>query len=152
MASTLLVTSGSLLLTGISPRGNYFEVLPELIFFCLGGSIGMPALNIAAFAGTRPGEEGLASGLINTSMCVGFPLGLAVLLTIAGALGSGAIGAVDPSASAAASIVLGFRYALFSAAILGALGVLVALRMKDPPRGPPELHSENGNGATATGL
>ena len=94
----------------------------------------MPSLNIAAFAGTRPGEEGLASGLISSSMRVGFPLGLAVLLTIAGATSSGAIGASDPTASAAAAIVLGFRYALFASAILGISGVLVALKIKEPPK------------------
>jgi len=32
-----------------------------------------------ALAGTKHGEEGLASGVVNTSFRVGFPLGLAVL-------------------------------------------------------------------------
>lgn len=140
VSSMVLVTLGSLMLTEISPQGNYFGVLPGFILFALGGSIGLPALNIAAFAGTKPGEEGLASGLISTSMRIGFPLGLALLLTIAGVTGSGAIGAANASA---ASTVLGFRYALFAAAILGALGVLVALRIKEHPRGPNPKDSEN---------
>lgn len=134
VASTILVTLGSLLLTEISPSGNYFGILPGFIIFALGGSIGMPALNIAAFAGTKPGEEGLASGLISTSMRIGFPLGLALLLTIASATGSGAVGLSNPSASVAAAVVLGFRYALFASAILGTLGVIVALKIKEPPR------------------
>ncbi|MGI0080778.1 MAG: MFS transporter, partial [Nitrososphaerales archaeon] len=99
VAATALVALGSLLLTEISPQGSYFGILPGFILFALGGSIGMPALNIAAFAGTKPGEEGLASGLISTSMRVGFPLGLAVLLTIASATGSGAMGAASSSVS-----------------------------------------------------
>ena len=139
--STALVALGSLALTNISPHGSYIDAVPGLILFALGGSIGMPSLNMAAFAGTKPGEEGLASGLISTSMRVGFPLGLALLLTVAAAA-SGAIGLANPSASAAASVVLGFRYALFAAAALGILGVLVALKIKDPPRFSPENGSQ----------
>lgn len=143
VVSTVLITAGSLFLTEISTKGSYLSVLPGLVLFALGGSMGMPALNIAAFAGTKPGEEGLASGLISTSMRVGFPLGLALLLTIAGAASSGAIGATDTSASVAAAVVLGFRYALFASAILGILGIIVALKIKDGPRNQQEMHTED---------
>jgi MFS family permease len=144
VASTLLITFGSLFLIEISTNGTYLSVLPGLLLFCLGGSIGMPALNIAAFAGTRPGEEGLASGLISTSMRIGFPLGLAVLLTIAGAAGSGAMGASDPTAAVAGAIVIGFRYALLASAVLGVLAVIVALRIKETHRNnSPEVNSED---------
>jgi len=144
LGATALITLGSLLLTIISPHGTYLDVLPGFILFAIGGSIGMPALNIAAFAGTKPGEEGLASGLISTSMRIGFPLGLAMLLTVAGgAAGSAAIGASDPSASVAGAIVLGFRYALLAAAVLGIVGVLVALRLKEPEK--PNQESSESN-------
>jgi MFS family permease len=133
VASAVLVTLGSLLLTIISVHGSYYDILPGSLLFALGGSIGMPTLNIAAFAGTRPGEEGLASGLISTSLRVGFALGLALLLTIAGATGAGAVGASDPSASIAVSVVIGFRYALIGSATLGVIGILVAMRIKGPP-------------------
>jgi EmrB/QacA subfamily drug resistance transporter len=143
VASTAFIALGSLMLTNISPTGNYFEVLPGFILFAIGGSIGMPSLNIAAFAGTKPGQEGLASGLISTSMRIGFPLGLALFLTIAGAAGSGAIGLADPSPAVAAAVVQGFRYALFASAALGILGVLVALRLKEPPRFTPPNIEQN---------
>jgi len=130
VASAALIAAGSALLVGLSPNGDYFGILPGMILWSLGASIGFPAINVAAIAGTKPGEEGLASGLISTSTRLGFPLGLAVLLTVAGA--------TDPQPVAdvvsAAGLVRGFQFAIATAALLGVLGVLVALRVKEPPK------------------
>jgi EmrB/QacA subfamily drug resistance transporter len=131
LTSTALVTTGYALLTQISPTGTYFGILPGMILWALGASVGFPALSIAAMTGTRSGEEGLASGLINTSFRVGFPLGLAVLLTVAGATDPAPVGAVDPIV-VAAGMVTGFQYALVVAALLGLLGFMIAFRIKDP--------------------
>jgi len=130
VGSAGLIAAGSALLVGISPNGDYFGILPGMILWSLGASIGFPAINVAAIAGTKPGEEGLASGLISTSTRLGFPLGLAVLLTVAGA--------TDPQPVAdvvsAAGLVRGFQFAIATAALLGVLGVLIALRIKEPPK------------------
>src|SRR5256884_223627 len=125
VGSAGLIAAGSALLVGISPQGDYLGILPGMILWALGASIGFPAINVAAIAGTKHGEEGLASGLITTSTRLGFPLGLAVLLTIAAA--------TDPAPDAA-GVVTGFRYAIAAAALLGVPGVLVALRIKEPPK------------------
>jgi len=82
-------------------------------------------------AGIKHGEEGLASGVVNTSFRVGFPLGLAVLLTVAGAFDPLPPGAVTAT-SIAAGVVAGFQYALFAGALLGALAFFLALRIEDP--------------------
>ena len=135
LLSTSLMAVGTALLTQIAVAGSYFVLLPGLMVWALGASIGFPAVNIAAIAGTKPGEEGLAAGVVNTSFRVGFPIGLAILLSIAGAADPLPPGA--PSVSAiAAGVVAGFRVALFAGALLGALGVLLALKLKDP--GPPQ--------------
>ena len=130
VGSAGLIATGSALLVGISPNGDYFGILPGMILWSLGASIGFPAINVAAIAGTKPGEEGLASGLISISSRLGFPLGLAVLLTVAGA--------TDPQPVAdvvsAAGLVRGFQFAIATAALLGVLGVLNALRVKEPPK------------------
>jgi len=130
VASAALIAAGSALLVGLSPNGDYFGILPGMILWSIGATIGFPAINVAAIAGTKPGEEGLASGLISTSTRLGFPLGLAVLLTVAGA--------TDPQPVAdvvsAAGLVRGFQFAIATAALLGVLGVLVALRVKEPPK------------------
>lgn len=132
LLSSAFVTLGVLLLIPISPQGSYWGIVPGMTVWALGASIGFPAVNIAAVAGIKHGEEGLASGVVSTSFRIGFPLGLAVLLTVAGvfdppaAAGSGAI-------AAAAAVVAGFQYALFGGVLLGALAFVLALRIKDPP-------------------
>ncbi len=134
LVSTGLATVGIALLTVISAQGSYFLVLPGMIVWTLGASIGFPAVNLAAVAGTKPGEEGLASGVVSTSFRIGFPLGLAVLLTIAGAFDPPAAAGVG-SYAALEGVVTGFRYALFAAVMLSLLGLALASRIKDvkPP-------------------
>jgi MFS family permease len=109
-----LVTLGALLLLSISVETGYLGILPGSVVWALGASIAFPALEIAGLAGTRPGEEGLASGLIQTSQRLGFPLGLALLLTVASAF--------DPHLGLA-----GFRYAFLGSAVLGAVGLGLAI-------------------------
>ena len=122
MASSALIALGTLMLTPISPTGSYLVVLPGFMVWAFGASIGMPTVNIIAVAGTKHGEEGLAAGVINTSFRVGFPVGLAVLLTVANAF--------DPPSNAA-GIVAGFQVALVAGALLGVLGLLLTLLLKD---------------------
>lgn len=126
LVSSGLVAIGTLLLTPMSPNGNPWVLMPGFLIWALGASIGFPAINIAAVAGTKPGEEGLASGVVNTSSRIGFPVGLAILLTVAGVF--------DPPSSAA-GIVAGFQVAVVAASLIGVLGFLIALKLKDvkPP-------------------
>jgi EmrB/QacA subfamily drug resistance transporter len=135
LLSTTLATVGIALLTLISAQGSYFVILPGMIVWTLGASIGFPAVNLAAVAGTKPGEEGLASGVISTSFRIGFPLGLAILLTIAAAFDPPAAAAGVGSYAALEGVVTGFRYALFAAVLLSLLGLALASRIKDvkPP-------------------
>jgi len=137
LLSSALVSFGTVLLFPMSPNGSALVLMPGLLVWALGASIGFPAINIAAVAGTQPGEEGLASGVVNTSSRVGFPVGLAILLTVAGAFDPPSAG---PASAAAAGVVAGFQAAVVAAALLGVLGFLIALRLKDikPRWGPPD--------------
>lgn len=139
--SMVLVTAGCALLTQIPASGTYLGVMPGMLLWSIGASIGFPALSIAAVAGTKPGEEGLASGLIGTSQRMGFPLGLSVLVAISTAMDPAPVGAGGTAAtqlaSAVAVVVGGFHYAFLASAVMGLAGVAVALRIKSP--GPPQM-------------
>ena len=130
VGSTALMTIGSAQLTQISIAGGYLGIFPGMILWVLGASLSFTALNIAGLAGTKPGEEGLASGLLNTSQRVGAPLGLAILLTV--------VSATDPPPSVAlgpgslVGIVTGFQYAFLASAIMNGIGLVIALRIRRP--------------------
>src|SRR6478735_9861462 len=80
----LLAAAGLLLLTQLPVDGSYVvDLLPALILTSLGmGAVFMP-LTLIATTGLKDEDQGLASGLFNTSQQVGGALGLAVLTTIA---------------------------------------------------------------------
>lgn len=130
VTSMTFVTLGSALLTQISVSGGYFGILPGMLLWSFGASVGFPALNIAAVAGTRPGEEGLASGIIGTSQRVGFPVGLAILLTVATVTDPPSSGTGSQLGSLA-GVVTGFQYAFLASTIISTIGLLIALRAKD---------------------
>ena len=115
--STTLVTLGLAALAPLPVSAGYLGILPGTILWALGASIGFPALAIAGLAGTKHGEEGLASGLIQTSQRLGFPLGLSMVLTVASAF--------DPGLG-----LTGFRYAFLGAAVLSVIGLGIALRFR----------------------
>ncbi len=130
------IVAGNALLTLISAQATYLVVEPGSILWALGASIGFPALYIVALAGTKPGEEGLASGIITTSQRIGFPLGLAVMVSVASAF------TLQPTGSPTSAdlVVLGFRYAFVAATILSVIGLAIAFRIKTDkgPKAPPQ--------------
>jgi len=136
--SSGLMTAGVALLTQISPAGGYLGILPGFLVWSFGASIGFPAVTIAGLAGTRPGEEGLASGLINTSQRLGGPVGLAVFLTIIGAAQSRGVAA--SAVTSQAPVVVGFQEAFVAMVLLNLVGVFVALRIRhEHERGRPPV-------------
>jgi EmrB/QacA subfamily drug resistance transporter len=81
----LLLTGGGLVwFAQVSPDGSYLgDILFPSLLAAVGLGLSFVPMTIAAVAGVRPDEAGLASGLINTSQQVGGALGLAILATIA---------------------------------------------------------------------
>ena len=123
-AGFLLATSGLVLLTQLPVHGSYLtNVLPALVVSALGlGAVFMP-LTLIATTGLDDEDQGLASGLFNTSQQVGGALGLALLSTLATSKTASAGG------SPAHALVVGFHWAFAAGALfcLAALAVMVAL-------------------------
>jgi EmrB/QacA subfamily drug resistance transporter len=126
-----LQTFGYLLLSQISLTESYSGgLLGPMLIIGFGTGLGFTAINIAALTGTKRGEEGLASGLINTSRQIGGPIGLAVLLTVANFETPHPTGHLLLMQSAGAATVMGFDYAFLAAAILTAIGIIFAGSLK----------------------
>lgn len=124
----ILQTAGYLFLSYTSLKESYFEgLLGPMLLIGLGTGFGFTAINIAGLQGTRKGEEGLASGLINTSRQIGGPVGLAVLLTVANLATPHKTGQLIQSAAA---LVTGFDYAFLTAALLTGIGIILAFLVK----------------------
>src|SRR5579862_7614756 len=80
----VLTAIGMLLFARMPVHGVYVsDVLPAMLVASLGlGAVFMP-LTLVATTGLKDEDQGLASGLFNTSQQIGGALGLAILSTIA---------------------------------------------------------------------
>lgn len=125
----VIAAAGLLLMTRIPVDGTYLtSVLPSLLLVSLGmGAVFVP-LTLVATTGLQDEDQGLASGLFNTSQQIGGALGLAILSTIA---------ASHTNDSSKEQLVHGFHWAFAGSSVfvLGGLFALVTmLRQRDVAR------------------
>ncbi len=132
-----VMTLGLVLFTQVSADGSYWRNLfPGFLVIGFGMPLAFVSLTIAALAGTRPAEAGLASGLINTSQQIGGAVGIAVLSTIAT---STTTGAVSSGTALPRALTQGFQNAFWAGAAITFVGVIVSLvlvRQRDLAQGP----------------
>ena len=118
----------------MSPDGSYAgEVLVPFLLAGAGIGITFVTVTVAAMAGVRPAEVGLASGLVNTSRQIGGSLGLAILATTATSRTAHLIG----HDSARAALTSGFQRAFVLAGIFAGVGALASallIPLRRPPR------------------
>ena len=122
-----LIALGLIWFTQISANGTYLgDILGPSLLAGIGLGFAFVPVTIAAVSGIADREQGLASGLINTSQQIGGALGLAILAAVA----NGIIGSShDP-----AKLVEGFQSAFAVGAgfaILGLIATLVLIRSSD---------------------
>ncbi|ADB52993.1 MFS transporter [Conexibacter woesei] len=112
--------SGYLLFMRIDASPTYIvDILPTMLLLGIGFAFCFPALNMQATAGVADHEQGLASGLVNTS----FQVGGAVVLAIAAAIVTSQAGvSTDPQ-----TLLDAYRPALGVVAGISAAGLLVSL-------------------------
>ncbi|HEY8028921.1 MAG TPA: MFS transporter [Gaiellaceae bacterium] len=138
----VLTAIGMLLFARMPVGGSYVtDVLPGMIVASLGmGAVFMP-ITLVATTGLKDEDQGLASGLFNTSQQIGGALGLAILATIAAGRTHG---------SSKAALVHGFHYAFAGASVfvVAALVLMLALlRKRDVAR----IEAEATGGAAVVG-
>jgi EmrB/QacA subfamily drug resistance transporter len=120
-----LLAVGMLLFTQVPVDGSYAtDLLPGFLLIAVGLAFCFVPISIAALAGVRQAEAGLASGLINTSQQVGGAVGIALLSTIAVTRTENEVagGTAVPEA-----MTSGFQLAFWVGAAIAVVGVVAAL-------------------------
>jgi EmrB/QacA subfamily drug resistance transporter len=132
-AGMLFVALGLAWFSQVSVGGGFLtDILGPSVLAAIGLGFGFVTSTIAAVSGVDEREQGLASGLINTSQQIGGALGLAVLSTIATTrtdhvMASGA-------SSVQNGLAEGFQSAFLGGSVIAALGfaaTLILIRTRD---------------------
>ena len=121
----IVTIAGMALLTRIAANGTYAQdVLPALLLTSLGlGCVFVP-LTLIATTGLRDEDQGLASGLFNTSQQIGGALGLAILSSLAATKTANATGVSQSQA-----LVEGFHVAFAGGVVFIVLALIVFLAL-----------------------
>ena len=126
LAVGMLFTAGGLVyFSRIAAGGSFLaDILGPSLLAAIGLGFSFVTSTIAAVSGVEGREQGVASGLINTSQQIGGALGLAVLSTIATTKTNHVLasGGSNPHA-----LTAGFQHAFIGGAVIAALGFLAAL-------------------------
>ena len=120
-----LVAAALVWFSQVSVGGSYLaDILGPSLLAATGLGFAFVTTTIAAVAGVREQESGLASGLINTSQQVGGALGLAVLATIAN---SRTADVLASATSRPEALTEGFQSAFLGGAVIAVLGLVLTL-------------------------
>lgn len=127
--SMTLAAVGLLHLSRIPVQGNFVrDLLPGTVITGFGIVMTLVAVTIAATAGINDSEQGMASGLLNTSQQIGAALGLAILVAVSTARTEAVLASLGDAADAQQSaLTAGFGAALIGSTGFAIAGVLVAL-------------------------
>ena len=126
-AGMALVTAGLVWFAQVSVDGAFAsDILGPSLLAAVGLGFAFVTTTIAAVSGIEDREQGLASGLINTSQQIGGALGLAILATVANSRTDDLIAEAggDPAALPNA-LVEGFQSAFMGAAVIAAIGLVL---------------------------
>jgi EmrB/QacA subfamily drug resistance transporter len=131
----LLAAIGLVLMARITVAGNYAtELLPAMVLLAAGMGLVFVPVTVMATGGIDEADQGLASGLINTSQQFGGALGLAILSTLAASRTEDRLAEAGSAASRAQgleALVSGYHLAfLVGAGLMIAAAVLTAVLVR----------------------
>jgi MFS family permease len=119
LAGALSFVAGYALFLRVDATPYWFTVLPTMVLIGIGFALCYPSMNIQGTMGVPDHEQGLASGLVNTSFQVGGALVLAIVSAVA---------------SSSGDIVDVYRTAIAVVVGIAVLGLVVALAGVATPR------------------
>jgi EmrB/QacA subfamily drug resistance transporter len=132
-AGMAFVSVGLLWFSQVSVGGGFLtDILGPSLLAAIGLGFGFVTSTIAAVSGVQEHEQGLASGLINTSQQIGGALGLAVLSTIATSRTDHVM--ASGTSNLPSALTEGFQSAFLGGAVIAALGfaaTLILIRTRD---------------------
>jgi EmrB/QacA subfamily drug resistance transporter len=128
-AGLVLVAAGLVWFSQVSVDGGFTtDILGPSLLAAVGLGFAFVTTTIAAVSGIGDHEQGLASGLINTSQQIGGALGLAVLATIANSRTESVLQDAGGDAGALpGALVEGFQSAFLGAAAIAVIGLVLTL-------------------------
>jgi predicted MFS family arabinose efflux permease len=140
-----LIAAGLAWFSQISVHGSFVaDILGPSLLAAVGLGLAFVPLTIAAVSGIEDREQGLASGLINTSEQVGGALGLAILAAVANGIINGSHDPVVLTEGFQSAFLVGAAFA-----VLGLIATLLLMRGSDS-RAQVELSSGVAAGACSS--
>ncbi len=128
VAGMIALAAGIGLLSLARAEGTFaVDVLPATVVAAVGMSLAYIPAMLAALAGVKPEESGLASGIVNTTYQVGSALGLAAITALAMDRGADNLGSLS-------ALVDGFRAAFLGSSLIALTGAAFALVWLRQPR------------------
>ncbi|HEX3563203.1 MAG TPA: MFS transporter [Solirubrobacterales bacterium] len=122
-----LIAAGLAWFSQISVHGSFLgDILGPSLLAAVGLGLAFVPLTIAAVSGIEDREQGLASGLINTSEQVGGALGLAILAAVANGIINGSHDPVVLTEGFQSAFLVGAAFAVF-----GLIATLLLMRSSD---------------------
>jgi EmrB/QacA subfamily drug resistance transporter len=123
----VLIAAGLVWFSRVSVGGGFTtDILGPSLLAAVGLGFAFVTTTIAAVSGIEDREQGLASGLINTSQQIGGALGLAVLATIANSRTDDVVAAAGGNPAALpGALVEGFQSAFLGAAGIAVIGLVL---------------------------
>jgi MFS family permease len=128
-----ILSGGIAWLSVASTGGSYLStILPATLVAATGMSLAYIPAMLAALAGARPEEGGLAAGIVNTTYQGGSALGLAVATAVATASGFG--GSATATEGFGPAFLVAAALALVAAGIAAAALREPSTALEEPPK------------------
>jgi EmrB/QacA subfamily drug resistance transporter len=135
LAAGLACAAAGLALFTLAPPvdGSFvLHVLPAMLLLGIGAGMAFNPVLLAAMSDVKPGDSGLASGIVNTAFMMGGSLGLAVLASLAAARTNSWLA---QGAGTSEALTAGYSLAFLVGAVCAGAAAALAGLLRERPHG-----------------